>query len=111
MLIKFDFYRYKEEGDPKLLVSLDWYTYEDRWTQRYMFDRPMWPDDMMEQTKKNNENRCAWFRISFNLFHLKMFLDIKTKHVGNVYHGRVMKDEPYVPSFVRKNREKKKQES
>jgi hypothetical protein len=109
MLIKFDFYKHKEEGDPKLLFSLDWYSYEDHWSQRYMFDRALYPDDMMERMKQSNENRCAWFRISFNLFHFKMFLDIKIKHVGNVYYGRVMKDEPEVPSFVRKNREKNKQ--
>lgn len=109
-MLKLDWYLYKEEDAPKLIVSLDWFTFEDHWTQRYMFDRPMWNDEMMERAGKNNAARCKRFRISLNLFHLKVHLDIKLKHIGNVLRGRVMKDEPEVPAFVQRNRDKKKQE-
>ena len=110
-MLQLDWYCYKEEDAPKLIVSLDWFTFEDHWTQRYMFDHPMWPEDMMERAGKSNLARCKRFRISLNLFHLKMHLDIKLKHIGNVYRGRIMKDAPEVLNFVRRNREKKNQES
>jgi hypothetical protein len=94
MSISFDYCRYREEGDPKLIISLDWFVYEDRWSQRYMMDRPMFNDEMMERIRVNNEKRCQRLRIAFNIFHLKININIKLKHVGNAYHGRVMKDEP-----------------
>jgi len=109
-MLKFDYYRFKDEGDPKIIITLDWYSYEDHWSQRYMFDRPMWDSEMMDRMKESNERRCKWFRIAFNIFHFKVNVDIKLKHIGNVYRGRVMNDGPEIPSFVKRNREKKKQE-
>lgn len=107
-MIKCDWYYYKDETDTKL--SLDWFKYEDHWSQRYMFDRPMWEPDMMERIRVRNLARCKWFRISLNLFSFKVYIDIKLKHIGNVYQGRLLKDEPHVPEFVKRNREKKAKE-
>ena len=91
-MLKWSAYYYKDEGDKKL--SLDWFRYEDHWGQRYMFDHPMWPDDMMERMKERNANRHTWFKITLELFSYKMSLDIRLKHIGNVYHGRQMEDGP-----------------
>lgn len=113
-MLRFQHYYYKDTGEeaerqPKLLLSLDWFTYEDSWSQRYMFDRPMWNDEMMAVMKKSNEERCKWFTVRLNLFYYRISVDFKLKHIGNVYYGRVMKDIPEVPDFVRRNREKKKE--
>ena len=109
MWIKFEHYFYKEDDAPKMVVSMDWFTFEDHWFQRYMFDRPMWKDEAdMERLRLRNLARCKWFRISLNLFHYKVHIDFKLKQVGNVYHGRIMEDAPHVPAFVQRNREKKK---
>lgn len=107
-MIKFDSYYYRDEEAPRLLVSLDWFKYEDHWFQRWMFDHPMWKEDDMERIRLVNLARCQWFKIALNLFHYKISIDIKLKHVGNLYHGRDMKDEPHVPEFVKRNRERKK---
>ena len=90
--IKFDAYYYKDDSDKKM--SLDWFKYEDHWSQRYMFDRAIYPEDMMERMKERNANRHTWFKISLEFFSYKMSLDIRLKHIGNVYHGRVLEDEP-----------------
>ena len=103
-MFKFEHYYYKEDGDPKIILSLDWFVYEDRWSQRYMFDHPMWESDMMERMRISNLNRCEWFRMAFNLFGYKIYLDIKLKHVGNVYNGRQMEDGPK-PSPLKRKRE------
>jgi hypothetical protein len=106
-MLKIDGYYYKEEDSPKLVLSLDWFKFDDHWTQRYMFDRPMWDDEMMERARIRNLARCRWLRISLNLFHYKVHLDIKLKHIGNLLHGRIVDDGPHVPNFVKRNREKK----
>lgn len=93
-MFKFDSYYYKEEGAPRVLFSLDWFTFEDRWTQRYMFDRPMWKDDEMESIKLRNENRHKWFTIRLILMHYNVSLEIRRKKVGNLYYGRQMNDVP-----------------
>lgn len=99
-MLKFDYYHYKDENDTKL--SLDWFVFEDHWFQRYMFDRPMWNDEMMETMKVNNEKRHKRFKIILNIFSHKFSLEIKLKHIGNVYHGRKMEDGPKPSPLKRK---------
>jgi len=101
-MLKWSAYYYKHEDDKKM--SLDWFKYEDHWSQRYMFDRPMWNDEMMESMRLSNLNRHVWFTIRLELFSYKMSLDIRLKHIGNVYHGRKMEDVPKASPF-RKRKE------
>ena len=91
-MLKLTHFYNKDEENPKL--SLDWFVFEDHWSQRYLFDKPQFDDDMMECVRIRNLNRCSWFRISLNLFHYRIMLDLKLKHLGNVYYGRQMDDNP-----------------
>lgn len=107
-MLKFQHYFYRDEDEaPKFILSLDWYSFEDSWTQRFIFDRPCWNDEaMMERARLRNLARCKWFRVSFNIMHHHFHIDFKTKLVGNVYNGRQMDDGPKpIPS--RKKRELK----
>ncbi len=110
-MLKFDAYRYKEEDAPKLIVSLDWFFFEDHWTQRYMFDHAMWNPEDMVRIGIRNANRHRRFKLTLNLFHYKLSVEVKLKHVGNIYHGRKLDDAPHVPNFVKRNRERKKTEA
>ena len=96
-LITFDYYRdyisEDEDQPPKFLFSIDWMKVEDHWRQRYMFDRPRYSSEEMERHWINNKNRCQYFRISLKICSLTLFLDIKLKKVGNVYHGRLIDEE------------------
>lgn len=102
-MIKFDHCYYKEEDTPKIFFSLDWFSFEDRWTQRYMFDRPMWKDDEMESIKLRNENRHKWFTIRLNVMNYHVNVEFKGKKVGNLNYGRQMNDIPKL-SLLRKKK-------
>ena len=93
-MIKIDRYYYRDEEAPKIIVSADWFIYEDRWHQRYLFDHPRYAEDEMQKKKLLNENRHRKFRISLNIFHYHIMIDFKLKKIGNIYHGRPMEDGP-----------------
>ena len=93
-MFKFGCYYYKEDGSPKVLFSLDWFYLEDHWTQRYIFDRPMWSEEDMERIKLKNENRHKWFTIRLTLMHYRFNLDLRGKKIGNLYNGRQLDDGP-----------------
>ena len=80
-MLKLDWHFYKEDSAEKMVFSLDWFTFEDHWTQLYMFERPMWEPELLERARIRNNNRCKWFRISANVMHLKIYLDFKLKKV------------------------------
>lgn len=101
-MLKFDAYHYKEEDAPRLIISLDWFFFEDHWSQRYLFEKAMFEPEMMERTRIRNENRHRRFKLTLDLFHYKLSVEVKLKHVGNVYYGRKMDDGPKKSPFRRK---------
>jgi hypothetical protein len=93
--IRFDAYYYKDEpSDPKLIVSLDWFSYEDWWHQRYLIDRPRYDEEKMEKLRIENLNRHRWFKIKINFFYYLISIEFRREKIGNVMRGRVMQDEP-----------------
>lgn len=98
-MIKFDYYFYREEEDPKLFIKLDWFTFEDEWRQRYLFSTPKYDEKTMEKWKVHNENRHRRFRISLNLNGLRLTFDYRLNKVGNVYFGRLMDEGAKVKKY------------
>jgi hypothetical protein len=93
-VIKFDHYYYKEDDQTKVFFSLDWFVFEDRWTQRYMFDRPMWKDEEMEEIRLRNLNRHRWFTVRFNIMGYRIHFELRLNKIGNLYYGRQLDDNP-----------------
>lgn len=102
-VFKFDAYYYKEKGEAKVLFSLNWYTCEDHWIQRFIFNKPLWSEDDMKRIGEQNANRYKWFTMSINIMHYIINLNIRLKKVGNVYYGRVLHDEPKESPFTNKD--------
>ena len=104
-MVKLDHYYYKpsseEESVPKIFFSLDWFAYEDRWTQRYLFSHPRFNEKEMKEIEERNLNRHKGFTVRLNLMNYHVHLDFKLAKVGNVYYGRVLRDVPKQSPFRR----------
>ena len=91
-MFKLNYFFYKDEEDKK--ISLDWFVYEDRWFNRFMFDKPRHDVASMELYRQWNLSRCKRFSIRLIILSLHIYLDIKLKKVGNMYYGRTIEDGP-----------------
>lgn len=75
MRLSLTHYYHRDEEMPILLLSLDWYVYEDYW---YV---------SLSNAKEKNLKRWKNFGIFINLFHYHIELRIKLKHIGLVLGG------------------------
>jgi len=97
------FYWYKDSENPyKLILAVNWFTFEDIWHQRYMFDRARYDVKTMERYRLKNLNRHRWFSIGLNLFNYTFHIEFKLKKVGWMYYGRLIEDVPKTSPLSRR---------
>lgn len=101
-MIKFDYYYFKEENDPKLFITIDWFKYDDRWHQLYIGYKPLYPPEEMVRLKQKNRERCRWFRFSLSLSGLRIHIDFKLKLIKNLLHGRLVDEDKEAERVKRK---------
>lgn len=88
-MVKFTRYHYKDEDDPKFIISLNWFTYEDSFERMYYGNgQPIYDELEMNIRQERNENRHKWFFTEFNFCGFRVQLEIRLKKVGLYHYGK-----------------------